>query len=383
VDDHADVVIVGGGPVGSALALALRAGGLAVTVLEAKPASARIHDERPLAVGYGSRLILERLGAWDALAPASPIERIHVSQRAAFGRTTLQAADAHVPALGYVIEYGRLATELARLGAATPARYVHGARLHDVRTDAGAAVVEYTHDGIPHALRASLVVLADGGAPPGTALKTVDYGQSAVTARVRTGLAHRGTAYERFTPDGPLALLPLDGRMALVWTTRPERADWLCAAPPAEFLVYLQQQFGERLGRFADVEGRACYPLTLKYVSRITQERTVMVGNAAQTLHPVAGQGFNLGLRDAWELADEIGRAERGAIGEAGMLAAYRARRRLDRGGGIAFTDSLVKLFSNDYAPLRVARGLGLAAFDCLPPVKDFVVRRMTFGARG
>jgi 2-octaprenyl-6-methoxyphenol hydroxylase len=383
VDDPVDVVIVGGGPVGSALALALRAGGLTVTVLEARPASARIHDERPLAVGYGSRLILERLGAWDALAPASPIERIHVSQRAAFGSTTLRAAEARVPALGYVIEYGRLATELARLGAAAGARYVHDARLHDVRTDAGSALVEYTVDGITHALPASLAVLADGGGLPGMASKTVDYGQSAVTASVRTGLAHRATAYERFTPDGPLALLPLGERMALVWTTRPERAGWLSAAAPAEFLAYLQQQFGERLGRFAEVEGRACYPLTLKYVPRVTLERTVMVGNAAQTLHPVAGQGLNLGLRDAWELAEEIGRADRGAIGGVPMLAAYRARRRLDRGGGIAFTDALVKLFSNDYPPLRLARGLGLAAFDCLPPVKDFVVRRMTFGARG
>jgi 2-octaprenyl-6-methoxyphenol hydroxylase len=178
-------------------------------------------------------------------------------------------------------------------------------------------------------------------------------------------------------------LLPSGDELALIWTAGHDHAQKLGELSADEFLAQLQKQFGGRLGAFTETGARALFPLLLRYAASVTQTRTILIGNAAQTLHPVAGQGFNLGLRDAWELAGELMRCARDVIGNAAMLQAYRARRRIDRSGGIAFTDSLVRLFSNDIMPLRMARGAGLTLLGCMPPVKDFVVRRMTFGARG
>jgi 2-octaprenyl-6-methoxyphenol hydroxylase len=228
-----------------------------------------------------------------------------------------------------------------------------------------------------------LIAVADGGALPVARMKIYDYGQAAIAARVTCDAPHRNVAFERFTPDGPLALLPADQALALVWTTTPEHARELCAMAEAGFLARLQQGFGGRLGRFRTVSGRAWFPLALKVAARTTEPRTVVLGNAAQTLHPVAGQGLNLGLRDAWELAACARGCDRASIGGADFLKHYAARRRLDRGGGIFFTDSLVRLFSNDLAILKLARGLGLAALGAVPPARDFVARRMIFGARG
>ncbi|MGH8635153.1 MAG: FAD-dependent monooxygenase [Burkholderiales bacterium] len=210
-----------------------------------------------------------------------------------------------------------------------------------------------------------------------------DYGQAAVTAHVTCGAPHQNVAYERFTPDGPLALLPAGAALELVWTTTPERAQQLCALTETGFLAQLQESFGNRLGSFKGAGSRAWFPLALKVAARIAESRTVVLGNAAQTLHPVAGQGLNLGLRDAWELAALIRDCDRAEIGGPRQILAFNARRRVDRGGGILFTDTLVRLFSNEFPPLRLARGLGLAALGAVPPARDFVVRRMTFGARG
>ena len=379
--EHADVVVIGGGPVGSALALALRDTGLQMVLLEARPAAAG--DARPLALSYGSRLILERLGLWPELAGlVTPIRRIHVSQRGGFGRAELDADEAGMADLGYVIDYGRLAQALAT-AAATAVQCRSGARV--TAWQAGApARVEYVIDGASHTITAQLVVVADGGgaADDGDA-QQLDYDQCAVTARVVSERPHNNVAYERFTQHGPLALLPDDKDWALVWTTMPARADALCRAEPAQFLEALHAEFGSRAGAFTAVTARACYPLRLRRTRRPVQDHVVRIGNAAQSLHPVAGQGFNLGLRDAWELGEQLAIADRATIGSADALAAYRARRRVDRGGGVAFTHSLVQLFSNDLLPLRLARGTGLALLGCIPPLKNFVVRRMTFGARG
>jgi 2-octaprenyl-6-methoxyphenol hydroxylase len=246
-------------------------------------------------------------------------------------------------------------------------------------TDA-ATVVVATGNG---RVSASLLAVADGGALPVARLRVRDYGQAAVSARVACSLPHQNVAYERFTPEGPLALLPMGEALALVWTTAPERARQLCALTEAGFLARLQESFGNRLGGFETASGRAWFPLALKVADRIADPRTVVVGNAAQMLHPVAGQGLNLGLRDAWELAALLRDCDRVDIGSPELIRAYSARRRLDRGGGILFTDTLVRLFSNELAALRLARGLGLAALGVIPPARDFLARRMIFGARG
>jgi 2-octaprenyl-6-methoxyphenol hydroxylase len=229
-----------------------------------------------------------------------------------------------------------------------------------------------------------LAVVADGGALRGlTAVKEIDYRQTAVVATVRSELPHRNTAFERFTAHGPLALLPFGEELALVWSESEQGAQELCCCSERDFRAALRGRFGGRLGEFTAVGPRHAFPLALKFARDIALPRVILIGNAAQTLHPVAGQGFNLGLRDAWELAAVVGGSAREAIGSTPMLAEYRKRRRLDRRGGAGFTDFLVRAFSSDVAPLRMARGIGLALLGAVPPAKDFVVRRMMFGARG
>ncbi len=379
--ESADIAIIGGGPVGSALVLALRAVQRNVVLLEARAADSA--DARPLALSYGSRLILERLGVWPELATAAtPIRHIHVSQRGGFGRVGLHAEEAGFPELGYVVDYGHLARVLAQAASATAATCLTGARV-TAWQGGDPASAEYAFAGSPQRIAAPLLVVADG-ATNDADVRTVDYQQCAVTARVVSAQTHDHVAYERFTRHGPLALLPDGAGWALVWTTEPERAQKLCAAEPAAFLDELQTEFGGRVGRFTSVSGRAAYPLRLRRARHGDRAGVVRIGNAAQTLHPVAGQGFNLGLRDAWELGEHIIATEDAAVpGSAAWLEAYRTRRRLDRRGGTGFTHALVQLFSNDLPPLRAARGLGLTLLGALPPLKNFVVRRMTFGARG
>lgn len=377
-----DVLIVGGGPVGSALALALGGSGLAVGRIEARVPRAPA-DARPIALSYGSRLILERLGVWEGLADATPIQRIHVSQRGGFGRVGLDAREARLPALGYVVDYGALADALGRALEAGAGAHLVQASVSALEAGKDAAVVRFTADSVTHRTRARLLVVADGGALPVARMRVHDYGQAAVTARVSCSVPHQNVAYERFTPEGPLALLPAGEAVALVWTTTPARARESCELTEAGFLGRLQESFGNRLGSFKTASGRAWYPLVLKVAAHIAEPRTVVVGNAAQTLHPVAGQGLNLGLRDAWELAALLRDCHRADVGGPALIRAFSARRRFDRAGGILFTDMLVRLFSNELAPLGWARGLGLAALGAFPPARDFIVRRMIFGARG
>lgn len=378
-----DVLIVGGGPVGAAAALALRGSGLALGLLEARPAQSARADTRPIALSHGGRLILERLGVWDRLAPATPIRRIHVSQRGGFGRVELDAAEARLPALGYVLDYARLANVLA--GALDEEGHCRRIRatVTGFETEADRARVRFDGGQGPAEAAGALLAVADGGALAVAPVRTRDYGQAAVTARVTCSAPRPEVAFERFTPAGPLALLPSGAGYALVWSTTPAEARRLCDLPEAQFLEQLQHDFGNRVGTFGSVAGRAAFPLALRVAARAARPRTVVLGNAAQMLHPVAAQGLNLGLRDAWELGSVIRNCDRAEIGGPEQIRAFHARRRIDRVGGVWFTDALVRLFSNDIKPLKLARGLGLAVLAAAPPAKDFFIRRMTFGTRG
>jgi 2-octaprenyl-6-methoxyphenol hydroxylase len=377
-----DILIAGGGPVGAALALALEGSGHSVVLAEARSAesdgtcSTDSGDARPIALSYASRLILERLDAWSGLA-ATPIETIHVSQQGGFGRTVIRASDCDLPALGYVTSYD----DLQRSLRATPcsARRVSGARLTGFD---GATATLQTRDG-ELAFAPRLAVFADGARIADERATTgfhKDYRQSAVVAWVKTEQAHRGRAWERFTPEGPLALLPYATRYGLVWTTNPERAARLCALDTPAFLAELRAAFGDRLGAFTEAGERSAFPLALRYQREETRSHCISVGNAAQTLHPVAGQGFNLGLRDAWELA-HLARATR-EPGSDSFCTRYRRARALDRRAGIGVTDSLVGLFSNSNPLLRFGRGAGLLGLDLLPFARRFVARRMIYGVR-
>ena len=383
--DTVDILIVGGGPVGAALALALEGSGHETLLAEARgepdrgsatARSAASGDARALALSHASRQILERLGAWSALA-ATAIQTIHISQRGAFGRTLIRATDCALPALGYVVNYDDLLHSL--LAAPCSARRWFGAKLIDF--DGNTAVIQAGKQTLTYTPR--LTVFADGAhiaRAKAEAPYTKDYRQNAVVAWVKSEQAHCGRAWERFTPEGPLALLPHGSGYALVWTVDPERSAALCALETPAFLAQLQQAFGQRLGAFIEAGARVAFPLALRFRREEVIARSLAIGNAAQTLHPVAGQGFNLGLRDAWELA--LLARDAPDPGDPAFIRAYRRTRALDRRAGIGFTDGLVDLFSNSDPMLALARGAGLLALDLLPVARRFVARRMIFGAR-
>lgn len=397
-----DIAIIGGGPVGSALALALKNSNLRICVLEARPATAS-SDARALALSYGSRLLLERLGVWSQLQQVSAISTIHISQKQSFGRAVLRAQQMNVPELGYVLPYSMLQDALTHAlqhpissdPSPTKGRDIHliyGANVTRLAGEADHAVIKYQHacpelveaEGVE--LHAGLAVVADGGKllaelyPP----TFHDYGQSALITHVTCAAPRAGTAFERFTSQGPIALLPYRDGYEIVWTAAHQRVQEMLTWDDEKFLKELHQHFGDRVGEFLTVGTRACFPLGLKRApEQSPMPHTVLLGNAAQTMHPVAGQGFNLGLRDAWDLAQEILDAEPQTLGTDAMLAAYRSRRRLDREAGIRFTDSLVRLFSNDLPLVSAVRAASLTALDCLPFTKRFVARRMMFGTNG
>ena len=389
-----DVAICGGGPVGMALALALSGEARDCVLLDARSAdhdkSGRHRDSfdpRTLALSYGSRLMLERLGVWDELG-ATPISRIHVSQQGGFGCTVLDAADENVPALGYVVAFSALDAELRR-ACASRVRMLEGAQVTAISHADDRAVIAYARKGKDHRLRARLVAVADGGGAGGGNGGSAgdddkdrverDYRQTAIVADVTPGERHRNQAWERFARNGPIALLPKGGDYALVWSVSPAEAAELTALADEEFLGRLTAAMGGRTGRLTAVSRRSQFPLGLRYRRELAGERTLNLGNAAQTLHPVAGQGLNLGLRDVWALMQALkGVAD---CGDAGVLADYSSRRRIDRFGTIRFTDLLARVFTVDSALMRAGRGAALTLFDLVPPARHFLARRMIFGA--
>jgi 2-octaprenyl-6-methoxyphenol hydroxylase len=336
-----DVLVLGAGPVGCTAALALRRAGLSVALFDPRPSAPAF---RPLALSHASRLILERLGVWQRLA-VTPIERIVVSCVGSFGRTRLDAADAGVPALGYQTEYAALVGALR-------------AALGDVLTAEAPA--------------AKCIVHAEGtaGEAPGKR-----YRHDVLVALLETDPPALGTAYERFTPAGPLALLPLAGRYALIWSLEPARARHLAQAPHREFIDALAQVAPSGAGRVLSVQSRGVQVPTLKVRRVRASDNEVYIGNAAQTLHPVAGQGLNLGLRDAWDLARTL--ADAADPGDAALLARFAAARRLDARAAIGVTDFLAGGFAASGAPMSAA----LMALDIFAPARRFFARRMIFGA--
>jgi 2-octaprenyl-6-methoxyphenol hydroxylase len=382
-----DLSIIGAGPVGATLALLLADADLDVAVLDARPAGGTLRSDRSLALSHGSRLILDRVGVWGALAAtpgaATPIREIDVSQAGGFGVTRLRASDVGLPALGYVVSYVALqnALDAALVRAGVHVRFATAVR--EIEPSPDAALVHLAGEG-GETIVARLAAVADGTGTSVTGMtrERHAYGQSAVVASIRTEAPHEGVAYERFTASGPIALLPEHERYGLVWTMPPAEADRAIAMPDADFLRELHASFGRRVRGFVRVLDRRAFALALEVARPAVGRRIVALGNAAQTLHPVAGQGFNLGLRDARELAQAVLRSAREAIGAPAMLAEYAASRRGDRTAGIAFTHGLVQLFGTDAPFVRWPRGMALAVLDALPPAKRAFTRAMLFGLR-
>ncbi|TXH04969.1 MAG: 2-octaprenyl-6-methoxyphenyl hydroxylase [Nevskiaceae bacterium] len=381
-----DVAIVGGGLVGASLVLALAPLGLRVALIEAAapPQGAPSWDERCIAINDGSRRIFEPLGVWPALqAAATPITATHISERGRFGVARFTAQDAGLEALGYNIPIRHLGQTLWQAAQRTAARLIAPARLTalDLGSDAATLTLD---DGT--LLRARLVVAADGAQSAVRRLLAIDassddYRQSAIVTAVRPARPHRGVAYERFTEGGPIAVLPKpDDACSLVWTVPGERVDTMLAWSDAEFLAQAQETFGERLGVFRELGRRTAYPLTRVMSAQLTAPRVLFAGNAAQSLHPVAAQGFNLGLRDVAAVAEVLTTAS--DPGAPATLAEYARRRAADRERTAGFTDRLVRTFSNRVPGLRGLRHLGLLALDLTPPLKDAVMRQnLGYGA--
>jgi len=377
---RADVLILGAGPVGLTLARYLAGQGRLVTLAEQRTLAARADDPRALALSHGARQLLEPLGVWPAKA-ATPIESVHVSQRGGFGRCLMRCTDYRLPALGYVMRYGNLSQALADGITSLPGTTLHeNCAAQTVETSPQGAIVHLRRNQENLQVTADLVVHAEGAPDASDGISIREYRQHAIVAEVKTPAGHDHRAWERFTPDGPLALLPLDDGFSLVLTVPDQRVAYLLALDDNAFLAELQTYLGGRL-HFTACSPRHAYPLALRLRREVTAFRQVWIGNAAQTLHPVTGQGFNLGLRDVHVLAEAIRRGGRDA-GAARTLAGYAQRRQIDRQGSALFTDGIVRLFSNDFAPLRLARGMGLQMLDLLPPARDFVARRMIWGAR-
>lgn len=400
--EYVDVVIAGGGMVGVSLALQLGASLPPHTrillvegfpfpdpIADGKPEYHPSFDARSTALSYGSRLIYEQMGVWEDLEQwLCPIDTIHVSNKGRFGSTLMHAIDHDWPALGYVVENAWLGSSLiqalyrqGRVELVSPAKVTSA-----VAKEGGVAL--RLEGAIARDIEAGLLLVADGANSGlrdqlGVAVEEKAYRQHALIANVAFAEPHRGCAYERFTDEGPIALLPLLGakggthRAGLVWTLTPDRAEYLLSCSEAEFLDCLQQRFGYRLGRLLQVGERHGYPLALVQSAEQVRSRIVVMGNAAHALHPVAGQGYNLALRDVAVLGQVLAAAARSStpLGDIGVLKQYHDLQKSDQDQTVNFSDKLPTLFMQSDPILGLFRDLGLAGLDLLPGAKREFVR--------
>lgn len=385
-----DLLIIGGGLVGASLACALDGLGVRIGLVEAAPLTVSAqsgYDDRTLALAQGTRRIFQSLGLWSQLAEtATPIQCIHISERGQPGIARLDSRDEGVEALGYVAEARQVgAALLAKLPTLRGVDVLCPARLETVTVQPEAAYATLRlGDQQTVQLHTRLLVAADGAQSPvreqlGIAALRWDYGQQAVIANLTPERPHQNVAYERFSDEGPVALLPMsENRCAVVCAVHTADAAAVMALDDTKFIALLQQRFGDRLGRFQRVGRRQAFPLFLLKAREHARHRVAIIGNAAHTLHPIAGQGFNLGLRDVAALAEVVATAWRcGAdLGDLQVLTRYADWRRWDQRQTLAFTDTLNRVFANPLWPVRVARNLGLLTFDRLSPIKHQLARQ-------
>ena len=387
-----DVLIIGGGLVGASLAIALDGAGLRVALAEAVPPRVDLqpsYDERNLALARASVNALEALGVLDAGSPVTPIRRIHVSRRGDFGAVRLDAAELGLPEFGAVLPARELGNALLRrLDRCADLIRIAPAQAVAIQAGEAGVDVELRAGDTAHRVRARLLVGADGTGSFvrdafGIGAQRHDYEQCAFVTTLTTERALDGTAYERFTDSGPVALLPLGERRAgLVLTVPADDAERVAALDDAGFVAFVHERFGWRAGRFSRPGKRKPYPLARLLAERTTAPRTVLIGNAAQTVHPIGAQGFNLGLRDALTLADLLRDAASASAdpGADSMLARYVELRTSDRAATTAFSDDLVRAMGNDFRPMRLMRSLGFHALDRITPLKRrFALRGMGF----
>lgn len=384
-----DIAIVGGGMVGATLAVALADTQLRVAVIEAVPFRSDVqpsYNARCIALAEGSQRIFSGLGLWPKLRPyATPMAQIHISEKGSFGVTRLDAEEEGVAALGYVVESRVLGTVLLeRLKAASNVDILCPATLGNLVLGDNHAELDLASAGTPKRIHAKLVAAADGDHSSVRQLLGIeelrsDYFQTAIICTVTPSEDHRNIAYERFTPEGPIALLPLsENRCSLVYTVNRANADATLKLDDRAFIEGLNERFGHRLGEFLRVGQRQAYSLALLRAREHVRHRLALIGNAAHTLHPIAGQGFNLGLRDVALLAQTVLDSDRAGLdlGASKTLDDYRRWRDRDHAKVIAFTDGMARVFSNSIGALAVARGTGLVLTDICPAIKSRLARQ-------
>ena len=393
---HYDIVIAGGGMIGTSLALALAPLGLRVALVEAIARQVDTQpsfDDRSTALSRSTQRMFEAMGLWpEIVAAATPIRGIHVSDQGRFGFSHIDAREQGVDALGYVVINRVLGSVLQRaLAALDDIDIVCPARITGIELAPDMATATVEADGAAARLTCSLLVAADGANSQvrdmmGITAEKSLYGQRAVIGNLLPEKDIANMAYERFTPHGPLAILPVaDRRAAFVWTVSEEDAERVLALGDDEFLAELQDQFGYRLGAFSRVGKRAGYSLVLSRALRLTATRSVLVGNSAHGLHPVSAQGFNLGMRDVAAIVDCIADAQASTPfdpGSAQVLDRYSEWRRADQKKLVRFTDGLVKLFGSNRRPLRILRDVGMLGFDLVPGVRSIFAKH-TMGLAG
>ncbi len=373
-----DITIAGAGPVGLALAAMLVARGVSaerIAIIDGKTAEAASQDPRSIALSWGSHELLKQIHAWPSTATA--ITQIHVSRRGSFGRTFIDCAEHQVPALGYVCRYGDVVSTLSAALDLAGVFQHRPARVIDVKENDSQVILSLSDD---QQISTALLVQAEGGVFGTQTHKEIhrDYQQMAIVANVNSDGKIVGRAFERFTEEGPLALLPDRDAYSLVWCVRPEHGETLLTLPDADFLQALQQAFGNRVGRFTQISPRHSYPLGLN-AQPAHSPRSVAIGNAAQTLHPVAGQGLNLGLRDAAVLAKVL--AHNPTI--AG-LRQFEQERRGDRRVTLRLTDLMARIFASgaDQSLSQSLLGMSLGMIDLMPPARRALSEQMMFGWR-
>lgn len=391
-----DILIIGGGMVGASLARALRDCRLKIGVVEPFPLDTDeqpSYDERVIALAYGSKRILQTIGCWEQIRPdAEPIRQVHISDRGHFGVTRIDQQEEGMEALGYVVAARALGQALIQqLQEATTVDLLCPARFH-AATDAGDHIrADILVNGEIKPIRTRLLVAADGGnslvrKQLEIPVREKAYGQTGIIATVTPANHGQGIAYERFTDSGPLAMLPMtDNRYSLVWTAWDRDVEEIMGLDDAEFLSRLQQRFGNRLGQLIQTSRRIAYPLKKMMAQELVRSRVVLIGNAAHTVHPVTGQGYNLGIRDVAVLAEVITDSLKAGSDIGGLinLRRYAEWRQPDHERVADITDTLAHLFANPWAPMVHARSVGLLSLDLLPGIKHLVARQfMGLGGR-
>ncbi len=381
-----EYLVVGAGPVGLIFSLLLAKQNKSSHLLELRKKNEAHSDRRALALSYGTKQVLENLGIWTLLEKKiTPIQSIHTSQKNSFGRTLLSADEYNLPALGYVVSYGDLSKALeAAISQSSLVKVSYEFEVSAIENKKDKSILYGRDRNLP--LEAPLLILADGGKNTTDLIhnlkrKETSYNHTALVTKVISEIPPKSVAYERFTSMGPIALLPNGPKeFSLIWTGKDIDIQELAKTKKNVFLEKLHEHFGDRVGRFIDCEKFITFPLRKIVLEDFPKSHIVVIGNSAQTMHPVAGQGFNTGIRDAYALSKLINESELVHIGSESFVNQYYSSRHPETKKTLFFTDSLVNIFSNDLVGLSITRGFSLSILDNFRPIKKFLVNKMSFG---